>query len=115
MKRLTILFLSLVPSVSYGALQGDPRVFSDIVGTILDLITLAVPVLAGAALLAFFWGLTKFIFKSGDEANHQEGKDLMKWGIVALFIMVSYMAIINFFYGGVGFGSSAGLPLLPIK
>ncbi len=93
----------------------DPRNFTQIVGSILDLISLAVPVLAGAALLVFFWGLVKFIWKSGDEASHEEGKNLMKWGIIALFIMVSYVSIVQFLYIGFGFGdgNSFGIPQLP--
>ncbi|MFZ2049006.1 MAG: hypothetical protein WAV25_01790 [Minisyncoccia bacterium] len=93
----------------------DSRTFAQIVGGILDLISLVVPVLAGAAMLVFFWGLVKFIWKSGDEASHEDGKNLMKWGIIALFIMVSYISIVQFLYVGFGFGtgSSFGIPLLP--
>lgn len=112
-KRFSILLISFLPIITYA----DSRTFSQIISSILDLISLAIPVLAGAALLTFFWGLTKFIFKSGDEANHQEGKDLMKYGIIALFIMVSYLSIVQFLYLGFGFGSggSFGLPLLPTR
>ncbi|MBX4199871.1 pilin [Candidatus Parcubacteria bacterium] len=51
---------------------------------------------AGAGLLVFFWGLAKFIFKSGDTKSHEEGRNLMVWGIVALFVMVSVWGLVNF-------------------
>ncbi|MDO8590305.1 MAG: hypothetical protein Q7R69_03500 [bacterium] len=54
-------------------------------------------VLAGLSLLVFFWGLVKFIFHvSGDEKAIEEGKRIMKWGLIALFVMVSVWGIIKF-------------------
>lgn len=53
-------------------------------------------VIAGLALLAFFWGLMKFISKAGDEKSHAEGKSLMVWGLIALFVMVSVWGIVYF-------------------
>lgn len=46
-------------------------------------------VIAGIALLFFFWGLVQFIRKAGDEKAIEEGRRFMIWGTVALFVMVS--------------------------
>ncbi len=63
----------------------------------------AILVVAGLALLVFMWGLVKFIFKiGGDEKAIEEGKNLMKWGLVALFVMISVWGIIGFFQGELG-------------
>lgn len=70
--------------------------------------------LSGLALLVFFWGLAKFIFKVGeDEKAVADGKNLMKWGIIALFVLVSFWSIILLVYQDVGFGSILYYPYLP--
>ncbi len=80
----------------------------------LDLIALIIPVIAGLALLAFFWGLAKFIARvGGDEKAVAEGKNLMIWGLIGLFLMVSVWGLLRFFSGEVGFGTTLTLPLLP--
>ncbi len=80
-----------------------PENFSQLVGIFKDLIYATMPVLAGLSLLVFIWGLVKFIMKAGDAKSHEEGIALMKWGLIALFVMLSFSAIIAFFYGDFGF------------
>tara|TARA_B100001540_G_C15521021_1_gene512488 strand:- start:357 stop:599 length:243 start_codon:yes stop_codon:yes gene_type:complete len=46
------------------------------------------------AILFFFWGVAKFILKAGDVGEHEKGKNLMVWGIVALFVIFSIKGII---------------------
>ncbi len=53
-------------------------------------------IVAGIALLYFFWGLAKFIFNSGSTDIQEEGKNIMKWGIITLFVMVSLFGILVF-------------------
>lgn len=45
-----------------------------------------------ATVVAFFWGLFQFVF---NEEKKEEGKSLMMWGIIALFIMLSFWGIIE--------------------
>jgi len=97
------------------ASDNDPRTFGDFIRIFIDLIKLAFPVMIGLALLVFFKGLIAFIAKSGDAKSHEEGRSLMIWGVIALFIMVSVFGILRFFYGDLGFDGARnfGLPLLP--
>jgi len=60
------------------------------------LINLLFPVVGGLALLYFFWGLAKLVLNAGDEKGREEGKQIMKWGIVALFVLVSIWGIVIF-------------------
>ena len=88
--------------------------FSDLVDIFLNLILSVLPVVASLALLAFLWGLTKFIFRvGGDEKAIVEGKTLMIWGLIALFVMVSIWGIISFVSRDIGFGDALIFPLLP--
>lgn len=67
------------------------------------LINLLIPMLVGTALLVFFWGLAKFIFRvGGDEKAVTDGKKLMIWGIIALFVMVSVWGIVSFMQRSLG-------------
>lgn len=93
-----------------------PTNFSELIDIALDLIRTALPVIFGLAFLAFLWGLVKFIFRlGGDEKAVEEGKNLMKWGLIALFIMVSFWALITFAFKDLGFNWPFGSPLLPEK
>ena len=46
------------------------------------------------AIVAFFWGLIKYLFNMGTE-NAKEGIQIMLWGVIAIFIMVSIWGIIR--------------------
>ncbi|TAL49574.1 hypothetical protein EPN83_00305 [Patescibacteria group bacterium] len=60
------------------------------------LIKKLIPLAFVAALLFFFWGIAKFIFKSGDEKAIEEGKRIIKWGLIALFVIAAIGGIISF-------------------
>ncbi|OGG71324.1 hypothetical protein A3A35_03470 [Candidatus Kaiserbacteria bacterium RIFCSPLOWO2_01_FULL_51_21] len=85
----------------------------------------------GLAFVAFFWGLAKFIMNADDETARSEGKRFMIWGIIALFVIISIMAILGvlnntFFgsgvnlqgttdYGGFDWGGTGGsVPVPPL-
>lgn len=72
-----------------------------------------IPLLLGVATLVFFWGLVKFINHADDEKAIEEGKQLMLWGMVALFVMVALWAIIGWIQNELGLDSAAGLGTLP--
>ena len=96
--------------------MNPPRDFIDLVGIFIELVMTALPVITGLAFLVFLWGLAKFIFRvggSGGEKAMEEGKSLMKWGLIALFILLSSIAIIAFIYRDIGFSGAFGFPFLP--
>lgn len=93
----------------------QPTNFSELILIFTDLILLILPVFIGLSILAFIFGIAKFIFKvGGDEKSVEEGKNLIIWGLVALFVLVSLMGLIRFFSGELGFGP-VGVPFLPIR
>ena len=59
------------------------------------LINTAIPVVLALAVLYFFWGLAKYVLNSSDEGKKEEGRNIMIWGIIALFIMVSVWGLIG--------------------
>ena len=99
-------------SITYGT--GGPQNFSEFVWVFLNLILDAIPVVIGLAFLAFVWGIVKFIrATTGDEKGLQEAKNIIKWGIIAMFITVSVFGILNLVYNELQFGLPFGFPKLP--
>jgi hypothetical protein len=62
---------------------------------IAGLINLATPIVVALALLYFFWGLAQYVLQQSSEEGKKKGREIMIWGILALFIMVSVWGIIN--------------------
>lgn len=48
----------------------------------------------GGILIVFLFGLAKFIFSLGNTEDVEEGKQLMFWGIVALFVAFSFWGLV---------------------
>jgi hypothetical protein len=55
----------------------------------------------------------KFIAAAGDAKSHANGRQLMVWGSIALFVLVSIWGILSFLSQQFDFGNNAGIPLLP--
>jgi len=85
--------------------------------TINNLLNLVVPIVMVLALIYFFWGLAKFILNSGDEEKKGEGRNIMIYGIIALFVMISVWGVVevlnNTFLGGQSTPAPRGLDLIP--
>ncbi len=86
-----------------------------IIEAVVQIIYSLEPILITLAFLVFFWGLSKFILSSGNEAEVKQGKSFMLWGLLALFILLTYMSIINLTSGDLllGGASRSNLPYLP--
>lgn len=70
-------------------------------------------VVAGLALLVFFSGLVKFILAQGSETAKADGKKIMGWGLIALFVMVSVWGLVNFFQRELLPGADFSNPRIP--
>lgn len=126
-KKITLIFLSTLilgifpfPVLALtctpgGTVLSDPgsQNVSGIVCFVLDYVNQIVLILVSGSLLVFVWGIAKFILSAGDEKKVAEGKTLMFWGVVALFVMVSVWGIIQLFYNDIFGGGSIGVPTLP--
>jgi uncharacterized membrane protein YidH (DUF202 family) len=97
MKKLNIFLTPialLVPSVALAQFVRTDQLILR-VGYIVDFLTILI---AGIALLVFFWGLVKFINTASAEGK-AEGKNFMLWGVIALFVMVSVWGLVRFIQG----------------
>ena len=96
MKRI-LSFIVLLPLPLFAA---DFRSF---VFEIVDVINLIIELLGGVALFYFFWGIATYIKAAGDEKALEKGKNIMIWGVVGLFVLVSMSGILAFLYAQLGF------------
>ena len=69
-----------------------------------------IPLMAAIAFLAFVWGVAKYIKSAGSEKVSKDSKNLLIWGIVGLFVMVTIWGIVSFLKSDLGFGSDVGVP-----
>jgi len=93
--------------------HGGPTNLTQLIDILRDIINISLPIITGLALIAFLWGLIKFISRAGegDEKAVGEGKKLMTWGLIALFVLVAYAGILAFFFQDIGFSGPFGIPL----
>ncbi len=68
-----------------------------------------VPVLFAVAFIVFLWGaFYTFIVGANDTDVKDKGKNLMLWGLIGFFVMVSIWGLVNILTGTVGFGNNTG-------
>ncbi len=111
MKKYSVLALAafaFLPSLASAQSLGN---IENLVQAIGRLVNLATPIVVGLALLAFFWGLVKFIFAQGDEDKSSEGKQLMIYGIIALFVMVAVVGLVKFIANAFDVQTGGSLPV----
>ena len=91
MKKIVLIVgLALVPGIALA--QTDAL---DIVGDVGAIIVAITPVIVALALLFFFWGLAKYILASGDETAQADGRRIMIWGIIALFVIIAVWGLVQ--------------------
>ncbi len=95
MKKLKLSLITLgifLPSVVFAEyLSGTGGIIKGIGNNIIGPL---IPIVFALALLFFFWGVAQYIRTSGDAK--QEGRMIMVWGVVALFVMSSIWGLVKF-------------------
>lgn len=106
-KALVLGALSFaVPAVSFAAINNISDVGSFVINSINNI---AVPVLFAVAFIVFLWGaFNTFILGANDEGVKESGKNLMLWGLIGFFVMVSVWGLVNILTGTVSFGNNSG-------
>jgi len=65
-----------------------------------------IPLAFALCLLYFFWGVVKYIREgAGSEEAAKEGKRIMVWGVIGLFVAFSIWGIISFMQSELGIPS----------
>lgn len=108
-------FLALFsPAIAFAA----PRTYADLIGLFLSIINLIIPIVIGIAVVGFMYGVLKYMLSLGNEQEQKSGREIMLWGVVALFLMFTVWGILrvlsNTFLGASGTSGSYGGVGLPV-
>jgi type VI protein secretion system component VasK len=71
-----------------------------------------IPFLGAIAFLVFVWGVARFIKSAGNEKEIKDSKNMLIWGVIGLFVLVTIWGIIAFLSSEFGFEGST-TPLIP--
>jgi asparagine N-glycosylation enzyme membrane subunit Stt3 len=69
---------------------------TSIVCLILQIINPIVGILMTLSLLTFFWGIVKYIGAGGDEEKLEDGRRVLIYGVIAIFVIVSVWGLVKF-------------------
>lgn len=96
----------VLPGVSYAAINNVSDAGSFVINTINNVL---VPVLFAIAFIVFLWGAFQtFILGANNEDTKEKGKNLMLYGLIGFFVMVSIWGLVNILTGTISFGNNAG-------
>lgn len=96
-----------LPLVSSAAVNNLSDVGAFIINGINNIL---VPVIFAIAFIVFVWGaFDVFIIGSQSEETKEKGKNLMLWGLIGFFVMVSVWGLVNILTGTVSFGNNSGV------
>jgi uncharacterized membrane protein YozB (DUF420 family) len=88
------LFIAIFPFAPFVVLAA-PQDFKSFLGVFMNLFSLVIPILISLAILAFLVGIAMYIWKGASETERAKGKQFMFWGIIGIFVMVSFLGLIQ--------------------
>lgn len=114
MKKLAVLLAVVAtPSLVFAQEGNFDNVFRAM-DTLMGLITKLIPIVIGAAVLLFLFGIVRFVFTGSDEGK-QKAKGFMILGIISLAVMMSVWGLVRFLQSSFGLENSAATPPPPPK
>ena len=91
---LAVLAIALPLIASAAGTAQD--IVTPIANNILALVRVLVLVVFVLAVVAFGWGIVKFIFAGGDPGKIGEAKSFLLWGVIGMAVMASLFGLITF-------------------
>lgn len=111
MKKIILATLAFAPVLAFAQLTN----VEGIVTAIGRIVTNAIPIVFGIIVIAFFWGLVKFIFSQGDETAKTDAKKIMLWGVIAMFVAASIWGLVLFMRTSLGVGSDSSITIPTVR
>lgn len=87
-----------------------PTDFKEFIEIFTDIGLAVIPFLGTVAFLIFILGVARFIKSTGSDKEIKDSKNLLIWGIIGIFIMVTIWGIIAFLRSEFGFTGGVGIP-----
>lgn len=93
------------------AAAATPTNLTEIIDLFTNIGLKLIPLMGAVAFLVFVWGVAKFIKSAGNEKEIKDSKNMLIWGVVGIFVLVTIWGIVAFMRNEFGFGK--GTPLIP--
>lgn len=78
------------------AAVAEPKNLTEIITLFTDIGLKVIPLLGAVAFLMFVWGIARFIKSAGNEKEIKDSKNMLIWGIIGLFVLMTIWGIIFF-------------------
>lgn len=88
----TMLFTPVVASAQLG--QPELGRTDTLISNIGDIVNTLTPIVLGIIVIAFLWGLAKYVYNADDEEARKQGKNIMIAGVIALFLASAIWGIV---------------------
>ena len=109
MKKTIIAVLGLMtPFAAYAQ-----TTLQTIIATLLQMANTVVPLFMVIAVAVFLWGIVKYITAAGDEEKAKSARGYIIYGLIGIFVMVSFWGIIQVFGSTFGFTPGQGTITAP--
>ena len=93
--RIILMLGTLASAAPFMAFAQQLKEYgTGLLGQVSQIVGMLLPIVFALIVLAFFWGLVKFVF-GGTKDNTDQGKSLMIWSVIALFVAASVWGIVN--------------------
>ena len=101
--------LALMPAAAHAG------TFTGLVAMGSSVLTALVPFLIGLGLVLFLVGLVKYMLAQDNEQGRATARQMMLWGIIMLFVMVSVWGLVNILSTSLGIkgGAAPATPTVP--
>jgi uncharacterized membrane protein YjfL (UPF0719 family) len=81
-----------------------------IINTFTEIGLAIIPFFGAVAFLVFVLGVARYIKSAGSEKESKDSKNLLIWGVIGIFVLVTAWGIISFLRGEFGFNDKIGIP-----
>lgn len=78
-------------------------------GTLQSIIAGIVPIIISFGVVVLLWGIAKYIREADQPQKREEGRQLIVYGIISIFVMVSMWGLINLIVSTIFGGDSVFL------
>ncbi len=109
-KILSLVSTSFLPMVAFAAPVTDIDSFINVTGNLMNKVA---PLIIGVAFLWFLWGVVKYVTAGDNEDTQKESRNMMIYGIIALFVMTSVWGLVNVLAGTFQLSGTSGPTNIP--
>ena len=86
---------------------------SSLVTKIITIVNTVLPAIMALAALVFVWGVAQYVMAAGNEEARKTGKDKIVYGLIGLFVLVSFWGILSIITTTFDLGGVTDVPTIP--